>query len=125
MLCFGKSKSFIKSQFDLSARQVENYISRAREEMREALDKPREEHVQDALAVYRSIMECPMVEPRDRISAQRRIDKILGSEAAMRIHQTIDQKVTVSEALDDPEVQRLADELSRDRVKPTNGAEVE
>ncbi|WP_298861937.1 hypothetical protein [uncultured Gimesia sp.] len=86
MIGLGKYASEIKTaiadQFQLSPRSVERYLSSARREMRQRLETPLEQHRADSFYFYRSIIDSPESNTRDRIRARERIDKLLGTDSA-------------------------------------------
>ena len=89
-LCIGKGltkyamKQAFRSQFgDMSARQIENYIARAREIIVKQSNRSRDEVRADSLAFYRNIIATEKA-PVVRIKAQERIDQIYGIDAPRR-----------------------------------------
>lgn len=89
LLTEGRRKSEIKKifrqRYNVTARTVENYLSRARQILLTELKAEREEHTGRSLSVYRSILSDPKAKIKDRLAAQRRIDRLLGLEAPTRV----------------------------------------
>lgn len=78
-------KKTLMGLYGVSARTCESYLARAREEIRAETDKPIEDHRADAYAFYESILANPEGDPRLRLKAQERIDKLLGLEVHTRV----------------------------------------
>jgi hypothetical protein len=73
-------KRLMKKKFNVTARAVEDYLSRAKEKLRDKSGKTRAEHQIDSLQFYESVLNGPDSTLRDRMDAQARIDKLLGLE---------------------------------------------
>jgi hypothetical protein len=76
----GEIKALVAEQFGISPRSVERYLRRAREQMLSETQKSREEWRADNLRKYLAIADDPETEPRDRIRALERVDRLLGLE---------------------------------------------
>lgn len=76
----GDIKRALVARYSVDARTCERYLSRARELLIEWSGKSKDEHRNDALAFYESIIRSD-ASPADRMTAQGRIDKLLGLEA--------------------------------------------
>lgn len=84
-LCSGKREHEIErllraEPHNLSKRSAIRYLARARDMLVAETKRSREEHRAESLATYRAILDDPESEPRDRVRAQERIDKLLGLE---------------------------------------------
>jgi len=71
--------------YEVSWRQADRYVSRARELIKDDLRRSPTEHRADAYSFYRGIIEDPDVAPREKIRAQERIDKLLALEKPQKI----------------------------------------
>jgi hypothetical protein len=84
LLSQGKRKEEIKKavmrQYDVVARTVEVYLSRARVILLKQSQKSATEHRADSYALYLEIASDTKAARRDRIKARERIDKLLGLE---------------------------------------------
>ena len=82
-------KTVCKTRFGVCYRTVENYIRRARKMLLTELSTTREEQKARALDLYRGVTRdtTGAVTVRERLLAQQRIDKILGLEEPLQIHQ--------------------------------------
>lgn len=76
----GEISTLCQEKWGIGSRAIAHYLSRARNRIIAAHDKPVEAHRADAIAVYRAIIDNPDAEHRDVIKAQERIDKLLGLE---------------------------------------------
>jgi transposase len=94
----GEVKKTVAAHFKISARTVERYLRRARDEMVKEAGKDRGELRAEGYSFYREIRGNRKASDKDRLKAQERIDKLLGLEAP--------QKVQVSSA----ELDRLIEE---------------
>ena len=85
----GEIKRAMATQFGLSPRTAEGYISRARAEIMEDLGRSREDHQADAYTFYCAVVGNREASNRDKIKAQERIDKLLGLESPAKISQEL------------------------------------
>ena len=76
----GEIRRLCSEKWGIGTRSISLYLSRAHGRILASHDKPVEAHRADAIAVYRSVIDNPEAEDRDRIKAQERIDKLLGLE---------------------------------------------
>ena len=84
-------KSTIKRLFrqrfgDVTARTIEDYLSRAREAILADVEATRQNLRDMQLASYESFVANPKVIDRDKLRALERIDKLMGLEAPTRIN---------------------------------------
>jgi hypothetical protein len=77
-------KKLMFEKYEVDARTVESYLSRAKEEMVLALSETRDFFRSQALAFYCKILRQPDATVKEKIMAQRRIDSLLGLEAPVR-----------------------------------------
>lgn len=77
-------REFQKQYGPVSHQTLSRYESRARARNLESLNRPKPEWVSESIEYYREIAQDPATEPRDRIKARERIDKLLGLEAPAR-----------------------------------------
>ena len=93
MMARGYRKADIKTvcrrRFGVCYRTVENYISKARKFLLSELATTREDQKARALDLYRGVIRDSSgnVTVRERLIAQTRVDKILGLEEPLTIHQ--------------------------------------
>lgn len=93
MLARGYRKADIKTicrkKFGVGYRTVENYIRRAKGFLLKELSTTREDQKARALDLYRGVLRDSSgnITVRERLLAQQRIDKILGLEEPLTIHQ--------------------------------------
>jgi hypothetical protein len=78
-------KKAIKDKYQVDARTVENYLSRARDILLLELREDRDVHKSQSLAFYRSILRNPEAKLHEKIAAQKRIDHILGLHSPSRV----------------------------------------
>ena len=81
---FRKLKTPDGSPLALNWRTTDVYIARARKRMIEESGKPKESHRLDSYHTYWSIIRDPKASNTDRLSAQSRIDRLLGLEEPQR-----------------------------------------
>lgn len=79
----GQIHRFIKDKYGVEWRTVDIYIARARVNLLERLRQTKENHRCQSLALYEEILLTG--NPREKILAQERIDKLLGLEAPRSI----------------------------------------
>jgi len=104
----GEIKREVSNRYDCSPRTVERYLRRARDELADELGASRAEHKARSLDQYRAILRNPGgTPPALLIKAQERIDKLLGLESPHKVHQEIEGKVSVLDALTSPEIVRI------------------
>lgn len=84
----GEIKKQMKEKYGVDARTVENYLSRAREQIVQEVAETREYLRSQSVAVYRRILRSPDSTAKDKIMAQRQIDHILGLHAPWKVAQT-------------------------------------
>ena len=112
-------KLLIAEKEDVSKRTVQRYLTKARQLMRKDTGRDREELRHDAISFYKSIISDQHAQPRDRLKAQERIDRLLGLEEPTVIHQKVEGQVThthqpiVEVARKDDETRDLLLQLSR------------
>lgn len=85
-------------------RQVQNYITRARQILAEEGGTSREDLRSESLMYYKQVCADPSLPPRERIRARQRIDQLMGLEAPQEtvVHQGIDLGVhPIGETEDD------------------------
>ena len=73
-------KQVIKGEYGLQARQIERYLSRARDEMMAESDRSVDEHRADAYHFYLSVLQDSKTSIRSKLLARERIDKLYGLE---------------------------------------------
>lgn len=78
-----------KVRYDVTARTIATYLSRAREKMVDETKESRAAHRIKRLEWYHAVVDNPDVQWRDRIRAAERIDKLLGLE----IHESSSKRV--------------------------------
>jgi hypothetical protein len=76
----GEIKRLLKARFGVSARTCERLLARAREVLLKATGAPPEEHRLQSYSFYVSVLRDPAATLRERMLAQKRIDKLLGLE---------------------------------------------
>ena len=76
----GDIKRVLKKQYDIGPSVAEIYIRRAKDLLVEWSDKTREEHRNESYLFYNSVIQGDTA-VEARITAQARIDKLLGLEA--------------------------------------------
>lgn len=82
----GEVKRIIEEEFGIKRRSVEPYLRRAREAMRAETGKSVEDLRAESYAFYQSILASPDVTAREKIKARERIDKLLGLDKPVMIH---------------------------------------
>lgn len=74
-------KAAINAKFfagnEVSARTIESYLSRAREQIAELAGKSRDEHRTDALLFYESVIVGPDADLKERMAAQEGLRELL------------------------------------------------
>jgi hypothetical protein len=73
-------KRLLKARFGVSARTCERLLARARGLLRESTGAPPQEHRLRSYAFYLSVIRDPAATLREKMLAQKRIDKLLGLE---------------------------------------------
>lgn len=76
----GEIKRALANQFDVSTRTAERYITKAKREIRESVEKSDSDLIAESLEFYTSILRDRDASHRDKIKARERMDKILGIE---------------------------------------------
>src|SRR5690242_6202438 len=76
----GEVKHLLRVRYGVSARTCERLLARARARLREQTGASPDEHRADAFAFYTSVIRDPDASLRDKLLAQKRIDKLLGVE---------------------------------------------
>jgi len=79
----GDVKRALKATYQISGRQAERYMSRARKKILDETGKPRQEHIADSYSIYKQIVEKTGSE-QIKLKARARIDKLLGLDAPKR-----------------------------------------
>lgn len=85
--CFHKSqikKKFI-GRYEVTARTVERYLSRARARMSIQASVARDDLRAESLAFYQTILRDKEAQPRDKILARQRIDSLFGLDAPAKV----------------------------------------
>ncbi len=96
-------------------------MGRARARNIKALERPKNDWVAESVEFYRDIATDPTSEPRDKIKARERIDKLLGLDAPVRTEHSgvdggpiqIEQLIAASE-LTEMDVQRALAEYKKE-----------
>ena len=83
----------MSGEFRLPVQTCIDYVTRARKVVLEEIGVPKVEHQANAYAFYSGIVADEEEGTFARLAAQKRIDKLLGLEAAMRLH--LDGKIDV------------------------------
>ena len=113
----------IVGKYGCTKRTVDSYIAKAKQILIEESEQPREMHIAMSLEVYRSIIRDENASHSDRISAQSRIDRLLGLEAPRRLaHEgaeggpiQVEGRADALSIIDsDPELSARADQLAID-----------
>lgn len=81
----GEIKQALKAQYGVTARTAESYLSRAKDMQLLELREDRESHRSAALAFYKRVLSDPSTRVADRLTAQKRIDHLLGLEVPFRV----------------------------------------
>jgi hypothetical protein len=76
----GEVKKALKERYGISARECETLLARARTLIRDRLGTPPEEHRCQSYSFYVSVLRDPAATLREKMLAQKRIDKLLGLE---------------------------------------------
>lgn len=82
----GDIKRVMKDKYEVDARSVERYLSRARSELIDDIHVGKDELQSDAYAFYSSIVADTGADLGKRLHAQERIDKLLGLEVHQHEH---------------------------------------
>ena len=117
----GEIKREVSTRYDCSPRTVERYLRRAREELALELGAPRAEHKARSLDQYRAILRTGGLAPALLIKAQERIDKLMGLESPHKVHQEIEGKISVLDALTSPEITQIRRTRKKTRKPSSNG----
>lgn len=83
----GNVKRVLITQYGISARQCEDYITRARKLLVDVSQKDRLDHLNEAYHFYLSVFNNPNAQLRDKMWAQQRIDALFGLEKHVVVHQ--------------------------------------
>jgi hypothetical protein len=83
-----KIKKLLSTKYGIGARQAENYLAWAREYSLEQSQRPREDHVSDALSLYERIIRNPDSTQREQMDAQAAIRQMLGLDQPTKIAPT-------------------------------------
>jgi len=94
----GEIKRHFKTLWSISGFSVERYLSRARENLCKALGETREDHRARSLHLYRSVLSDSKASIRDKLSAQKNIDRLLGLPQPILVAQTTPEGKSLLEA---------------------------
>jgi hypothetical protein len=111
-------KSQIKKQFiaryEVTARTVEKYLSRARERMVAEARQGRDDLRAESLSFYYTILRSGEATPREKISARERIDRLFGLDMPIKIAPTsVDGEKSYRELTDEELNQRILEKLGQ------------
>jgi len=81
-------KRYLRTEYGVTARTCENYLSRAKDRIMLKLREDRESHRSMSLALYRSVLSDANASLADRLRAQRDIDRLLGLNAPLKVAAT-------------------------------------
>lgn len=113
--CFHKSqikKQFI-ARYDVTARTVEKYLSRARDRMTIEATQSRDDLRAESLSFYYTILRNNEATPREKISARERIDRLFGLDMPVKIAPTTPDGEKPYVGLSDEELnRRILEELA-------------
>ncbi len=89
----GQIRKIISKEYKIPRDTAARYVTRARKIILEEIGLPKEEHQANSYTFYCGIVADDDESTHDRLAAQKRIDKLLGLEAVMRLN--IDGKIDV------------------------------
>ena len=81
----GEIKAILKKKYGVTARSCERYLARARQRLIRRTGRSAEVHRGESVGFYESIIRNPESTLREKMSAQERIDFILGLGSAMYV----------------------------------------
>jgi hypothetical protein len=114
----GEIKRLLQARFGVSARSCERYLARARELLLAGSGAPLEEHRLQSYNFYVSVIRDPQATLREKLIAQKRLDKLLGLElrgkAAVAEREAGPDPLAAirQQALQDPEARELLARLA-------------
>lgn len=91
-------KQALKATYGVCARTAENYLSRARIIQLEELREERDIHRGSALAFYKRILSDSSAKISDKLTAQKRIDDLLGLAVPFRVAMQIREQTQVDDS---------------------------
>jgi hypothetical protein len=103
-------KKLIREKYGVCTRTAEEYIGKARKELRKRFGKDKKGHQTDSYSMYRSVVADPNNLVSDRLKAQERIDKLLGLEVKEAGVGVIVNNVNAVGVAIDQTLQRLKDD---------------
>ncbi len=81
-------KAALRTKFGIGARQCESYLAWAREYLVERSQRPKKDHVADAMALYEKIIRHPESTASEQMAAQAAIRQMLGLDQPTKIAPT-------------------------------------
>jgi len=112
----GQIKKRVAAFYGCSPRSVERYLRRAREMLCDELagvdGGGRDIHRAQSLDFYRSVMRADETNHQLKMKAQERIDKILGLEQPVMVHQEVNATINLVDMLNNDRVRELRNSLN-------------
>lgn len=93
-LTFFQLRRMVRKKYGVGKTCAGNYIVAARKRLVVALNQEREYHKAHSLAFYQGMQMDPKADPRTRIYAQERIDKLLGLDSPTKVEMNGDMQLT-------------------------------
>lgn len=81
----GEIKRMAAAKFGVKPRTIEHYLTEVRNERIEESGRTVDDHRADSFHFYISVLRDKKADPRDKIKAQERIDKLLGLERPQKV----------------------------------------
>lgn len=97
----GEIKRFYTTHWKVSRASVERYLSRARENLLSNLETTRDEHRSRSLLFYQSVLADDTESTRNKLTAQKNIDRLLGLPQPILVAQTTPEGKSLLEAARD------------------------
>jgi hypothetical protein len=101
----------ICKEYGIKTRQAKRYLAKARKRILKASRRPRERWYAKQLEFYEAIVDNPLVSIKDRLAAGKRIDKLTGLEAPLRVEVADTREQELDEKLEPATNQELMDLL--------------
>lgn len=81
-------KRILLERHGIRHRQAAEYIARARAHLIERTNRPREDHIAEAFALYEGVIRSPEESTKEKMAAQQAIVELLGLAAPVKVAPT-------------------------------------
>ena len=80
----GEIHAHFAAKYDVCWRSTDRYVARARERLRQRSTRPRQDHFDESMTFYESVIRDKNARPQDKLRARQRMDELLGLDAPKR-----------------------------------------